>query len=260
MGKHCPNCSNSLSWTLSYSCGNCGKSGCEDCFLKGHSKGWLGTKERIIQYRHNKIDYSFCSVECASEWAIHNGYFSSEDSRIDKKIKEICYVKAKKCPECESIICETIGVESYYNVFHCSNCSKQICGNCAFKQIERTDELVIIDIEDRQCVFCGIECTAEFLIEHGHTNTDDHRINRKIKKILDKKDLSEQSTKESSPVHIEIGKVGDEKITVKDSIIQRSSIGGASQKRISICPYCGEELNFPKPPRFCPYCKEQILI
>ena len=28
---------------------------------------------------------------------------------------------------------------------------------------------------------------------------------------------------------------------------------------ISACPYCGNELKFPKTPRFCPYCKEQIL-
>ena len=27
---------------------------------------------------------------------------------------------------------------------------------------------------------------------------------------------------------------------------------------MSICPYCGKALNFPKPPKFCPYCKEQI--
>ena len=27
---------------------------------------------------------------------------------------------------------------------------------------------------------------------------------------------------------------------------------------VSICPYCGEDLNFPKPPKFCPYCREQI--
>jgi len=27
---------------------------------------------------------------------------------------------------------------------------------------------------------------------------------------------------------------------------------------MSICPYCGKELNFPKPPKFCPYCKEQL--
>jgi hypothetical protein len=49
--------------------------------------------------------------------------------------------------------------------------------------------------------------------------------------------------------------------SVRDSVIQRSTIdGGISQKKISICPYCGEKLNFPETPRFCPYCEKQILM
>jgi rubrerythrin len=43
----------------------------------------------------------------------------------------------------------------------------------------------------------------------------------------------------------------------RGGLIQRSSIGGG-EERIRICPYCGKELNFPKPPRFCPYCGEQL--
>lgn len=48
--------------------------------------------------------------------------------------------------------------------------------------------------------------------------------------------------------------------SVRDSVIQRSTIDGTSQKKISICPYCGEKLNFPETPRFCPYCGKQILM
>ena len=44
----------------------------------------------------------------------------------------------------------------------------------------------------------------------------------------------------------------------RGGLIQHSSIGSV-EERIGICPYCGKELNFPKPPRFCPYCKEQII-
>ena len=44
----------------------------------------------------------------------------------------------------------------------------------------------------------------------------------------------------------------------RGGLIQHSSIGSV-EGRIEICPYCGKELNFPKPPRFCPYCKEQII-
>ncbi|MDR2866700.1 MAG: zinc ribbon domain-containing protein [Methanomassiliicoccaceae archaeon] len=25
-----------------------------------------------------------------------------------------------------------------------------------------------------------------------------------------------------------------------------------------VCPYCGKELDLPKPPRFCPYCAERF--
>ena len=43
----------------------------------------------------------------------------------------------------------------------------------------------------------------------------------------------------------------------RGGLIQRSAIG-SSEGRIRICPYCGKELNLPKPPRFCPYCGEQM--
>jgi len=29
-------------------------------------------------------------------------------------------------------------------------------------------------------------------------------------------------------------------------------------KTFTRCPYCGEELNLPRPPKFCPYCSEQL--
>jgi len=65
--------------------------------------------------------------------------------------------------------------------------------------------------------------------------------------------------KEKTPqTKVEIGKI-DQSTRVSDSVIQRSSIGGNTQKKIQICPYCGEELNFPETPRYCPYCRKQIL-
>lgn len=44
----------------------------------------------------------------------------------------------------------------------------------------------------------------------------------------------------------------------RGGLIQRSAIG-SEEERIRICPYCGKELNFPKPSKFCPYCGEQIM-
>ncbi|UCH89290.1 MAG: hypothetical protein JSV49_01185 [Thermoplasmata archaeon] len=37
------------------------------------------------------------------------------------------------------------------------------------------------------------------------------------------------------------------------------SESGTKAKAFNICPYCGEELNLPKQPRFCPYCKEAFV-
>ena len=68
--------------------------------------------------------------------------------------------------------------------------------------------------------------------------------------------LRQQHTTPNSK--IEIGKL-NQSTRISDSVIQRSSIGGISRSKISICPYCGEELNFPETPRFCPYCRKQIL-
>lgn len=48
--------------------------------------------------------------------------------------------------------------------------------------------------------------------------------------------------------------------SIKDSVVQRSIIDEKSQKKLAICPYCGEKLNFPETPRFCPYCEKKILI
>ena len=63
----------------------------------------------------------------------------------------------------------------------------------------------------------------------------------------------------SAPLKVDIGTI-DQSTKISDSVVQRSTIGGSWQKRISICPYCAEKLNFPKPPKFCPYCKEKILM
>lgn len=37
-----------------------------------------------------------------------------------------------------------------------------------------------------------------------------------------------------------------------------SNASAGGNKGFSRCPYCGETLNLPKPPKFCPYCSEQL--
>ena len=46
----------------------------------------------------------------------------------------------------------------------------------------------------------------------------------------------------------------------KEEPYPRGSSYRADGRRMSICPYCGEKLHFPKPPRFCPFCEERILF
>ena len=67
-----------------------------------------------------------------------------------------------------------------------------------------------------------------------------------------------QQQQNSPQTKVEIGEI-DHSTKISDSVIQRSSIGRTPKKKIQICPYCGEELNFPETPRFCPYCRKQII-
>ncbi|MCL2141576.1 MAG: SPFH domain-containing protein [Methanimicrococcus sp.] len=38
----------------------------------------------------------------------------------------------------------------------------------------------------------------------------------------------------------------------------QSEAAATGEKAFLVCPYCGEELNLPKTPKFCPYCSEQL--
>jgi tetratricopeptide (TPR) repeat protein len=54
-----------------------------------------------------------------------------------------------------------------------------------------------------------------------------------------------------------------EKTEQNPETVKENSGSGASQKSqqksFSICPFCGEELNLPKQPKFCPYCREAFM-
>ncbi len=53
--------------------------------------------------------------------------------------------------------------------------------------------------------------------------------------------------------------VGGSMTEIKESVVQKSNIGGSGGgKALRGCPYCGEELNLPKTPKFCPYCREKL--
>jgi hypothetical protein len=79
------------------------------------------------------------------------------------------------------------------------------------------------------------------------------------KKADSRVDNRAEMVQAQAPININIGKIGDDSVVVKDSVLQKSNIGGKEAKTFSICPYCGEELNLPKTPKYCPYCREMML-
>lgn len=69
---------------------------------------------------------------------------------------------------------------------------------------------------------------------------------------------SQQQPQNQPIINIQIGKIGDDSTTVKDSVLVKSKIGKEDSKSLKVCPYCGEKLNLPKTPKFCPYCEEEL--
>jgi hypothetical protein len=61
----------------------------------------------------------------------------------------------------------------------------------------------------------------------------------------------------SPQTKVDIGTI-DKSTKISDSVVTKSTIGGGSGRGFSMCPYCGKDLNFPKPPKFCPYCREKL--
>lgn len=159
----------------------------------------------------------------------------------------------------------------------CSHCQINICGSC--------------DME--KCPDCGKWLPFSIAKERYEDNskryfTEKHSVKKKYKEkfcISRAKDFERalnyekaieiyehlevweeagrcrrlQQQQKSPQTKVDIGNI-DQSTKISDSVIHRSSIGVTSRRRISICPYCGEELNFPETPRYCPYCRKQILM
>ena len=105
-------------------------------------------------------------------------------------------------------------------------------------------------------------CDNKFLLYEG-TITLKKKVGRDTKAQKDIEIVKEYSglkTRELKSGDTYHQKIEDKRIDIRDSVIQRSNIGESSQKQFSICPYCGEDLNFKKTPKFCPYCREEISM
>ena len=81
----------------------------------------------------------------------------------------------------------------------------------------------------------------------------------RCRELLKKHKLEELGAQQTK---IDIGtieKIGDSISTsIQDSVVSGSSIGSSTNKGFKICPYCGEKLDLPEPPRFCPFCEKRM--
>jgi HAMP domain-containing protein len=72
-----------------------------------------------------------------------------------------------------------------------------------------------------------------------------------------KKDLdAETATVKSGGEPVEVVEMKD--AALSGAVVSRGQVSAGAPPAISCCPYCGKELNFPKPPKFCPFCKEKL--
>lgn len=101
-----------------------------------------------------------------------------------------------------------------------------------------------------------IEKEIDAILNYGYTEQQIMEM-RDSGKRMDTSELTPQPTS----IHIEkvesLESISGSKIS--DSVVNRSTISGEKKKKINICPYCGEKLDFPDTPKFCPYCEKQIL-
>jgi len=113
---------------------------------------------------------------------------------------------------------------------------------------QQSSKLTQTDVEQTKELYDKAKEAHEMVKDSGDTSTIS-QINKLLETV--------------SKFHSQIVVHGDYmeggKTDMEGAVIQRSTIGAEKKEEgFKICPYCGEELNFPKPPKFCPYCKEQL--
>jgi len=71
-------------------------------------------------------------------------------------------------------------------------------------------------------------------------------------------EIPEPPSPEKEVLFMEEEERGDEdEEVVLEPLVEVKSVG---EEKISMCPYCGKDLNFPEEVKFCPYCRKQILF
>jgi len=173
------------------------------------------------------------------------------DVKVINDIKINCWVALSKedqaCPSCE-------GTGE-------GKSSGEPCETCGSSGKVRAHNILMID-QNIGFVLKTVFDIAGSKLEFEVIDTNIYDMITKGAKVKSKDHENGVDTKHQvSPVNIIIGKVGDDSTVIKDSVIHRSQIGKQEQSGNKIfkkCPYCGEELNLPKPPKLCPYCGEPL--
>ena len=75
-----------------------------------------------------------------------------------------------------------------------------------------------------------------------------------LKSELDGETADVRALKDQTPAEV----VEMKDAALDGAVVSRGRVSTGAAPSITCCPYCGKELNFPKPPKFCPYCKEKL--
>ena len=80
----------------------------------------------------------------------------------------------------------------------------------------------------------------------------------KIDIFVDAKENTDNAIIINGPVHSDV--LGNHATKATDNVVmQKGHVTPESVKPFSVCPHCGEQLNFSRTPKFCPYCSEKLV-
>jgi len=75
-----------------------------------------------------------------------------------------------------------------------------------------------------------------------------------MKKELEDETADVRALKAQEPTEV----VEMKDASLAGGVVSRGQVSTGAKPAMTCCPYCGHELNFPKPPKYCPYCKEKL--
>jgi len=180
---------------------------------------------------------------------IFKGYFMSEDVRRLKNIIQEQEIREAKKLESTLRYIEAIKIYKKYKMWEdVERVEKIIVENQREEERRKQQELKRQDLLQAKNYEIALKYDEAIKIYDKYEMWEDAGLCRRL-----------QQQQKYPQTKVDIQNI-DQSTRISDSVVQRSTVGSSRRKRIQICPYCGEELNFPETPRYCPYCRKQILM